>query len=290
MSLCVAPILLALNLLISLPVSSTKTSWEWEVSANGNNSLPFSFRVVNAEGTEEDLRGGGFYTGQFWVRRKVDNAGPTKPPVTATKTIKLANSSILTSSVVGLASTSDLAPSTPDSAAASSTPSSIRNDITTTDEPETETPSQSPVDRTTNEPSQDPTPPLSSATSEPEENEESSGSQPSIIAIGAGVGAGAAIGITALAVAIWMFCRRQRRKRSEGQQQQYTAPQYMPEMQGSSQIYEAYAPTQNELQAKNTRPQDYGIHEFASKSPVEVSLTRAPFSELAGSNVDTRRT
>ncbi|KAH0343425.1 hypothetical protein KCU81_g5210, partial [Aureobasidium melanogenum] len=51
-----------------LTVGTTNTFFTWTVDDSGNNSLPFSFRAVNALGTIQQQAGGGFYTGQFWIR------------------------------------------------------------------------------------------------------------------------------------------------------------------------------------------------------------------------------
>ncbi|KAH0366138.1 hypothetical protein KCU65_g5576, partial [Aureobasidium melanogenum] len=46
----------------------TDNLFSWKVDDGGNNSLPFWLRAVNATGTDEEQKKGGFMTGQLWIK------------------------------------------------------------------------------------------------------------------------------------------------------------------------------------------------------------------------------
>lgn len=48
-------------------MNGKSTHWHWKVNDYGYRHMPFSFRAVNAEGSQNDQLYGGFYTGQFWI-------------------------------------------------------------------------------------------------------------------------------------------------------------------------------------------------------------------------------
>jgi hypothetical protein len=75
----------------NLAVGTTDTWLLWTVDDYGNNSLPFSFRAVNAAGSPSDQALGGFYTGQFWIR---DDAAAT-PSSTLSTTATTPSSSVI---------------------------------------------------------------------------------------------------------------------------------------------------------------------------------------------------
>lgn len=53
-------------------------------------------------------------------------------------------------------------------------------------------------------------------------------------------------------------------------------------------VYEAYAPSHQQLQAKGQYTQGEGVYEFGAKSPVEAPSAQGHFVELAGSDVNPR--
>ncbi|KAG9961366.1 hypothetical protein KCU61_g5682, partial [Aureobasidium melanogenum] len=57
----------------ALTIGTTDTFFPWTVDDAGNNSLPFTFRAVNATGTSQQQASGGFITGQFWIRDNLDS-------------------------------------------------------------------------------------------------------------------------------------------------------------------------------------------------------------------------
>ncbi|KAI4762619.1 hypothetical protein E4T52_10744 [Aureobasidium sp. EXF-3400] len=79
-----------------LTLGTTDTFFVWTVDDYGNNSLPFSFRAVNAEGTVDEQAGGGFYTGQFWIRDDTV-APPSSTPITTTTTSPMTTPATTTS-------------------------------------------------------------------------------------------------------------------------------------------------------------------------------------------------
>ncbi|KAM0717482.1 hypothetical protein Q7P37_007334 [Cladosporium fusiforme] len=242
----------------TLLFGSTRASYEWEVDDNGNNTRPFSFRIVNAEGTNDDLIGGGFYTGQFWVRREsVDTttSSTSSVPVTTTSSIEESTkTSSIASTGSGSSSSSISMSSTPP--VTSSTPLSTPTDI-------------EPLNK-----------PVETAADAPEER---SGDGTNTTAIGVGVGVGAGVAVAALIIATWLFCRISRRKKN-AKQQQPPETQAMVDPKDTRQLYEAWAQQHQEMQGSQT------VHEFfAAKSPVEANSTPVRAWELQGSVVEGRK-
>lgn len=50
-----------------LALNYVKSWYYWRVNSGGDVSKPFSFRVVRANGTEQQQEGGGFESGGFWI-------------------------------------------------------------------------------------------------------------------------------------------------------------------------------------------------------------------------------
>jgi hypothetical protein len=92
------------------------------VDDHGNNSLPFSFRAVNARGSQSEQESGGFYTSQFWI---------DDPNVSKSSTITNTNTgSHTTVSATSLATTHTHASKTSAAASTSSSKnSSDSNDV-----------------------------------------------------------------------------------------------------------------------------------------------------------------
>jgi len=242
-----------------VPVGSTKTFWEWDVDDNGNNSLPFSFRIVNAEGTDEELTGGGFYTGQFWVRNESNQVSSISSTVSVVTTSSSTTSSKTTSTRTSTSSLFATSGSSP--FATSSVSQSMSSEMPTTA----------------------PAPSLASVENNESDTTED-GDGTNTTAIGTGVGVGAGIVLMVSAIGVWIFYHRRRR----ADKQQHTNPSAMLNSKETDRVHEAYAPSIHQMEARNPYPQGEGIHEFAAKSPVEAPGEQRPFGELAGSGVKHR--
>ncbi|KEQ95499.1 hypothetical protein AUEXF2481DRAFT_5100 [Aureobasidium subglaciale EXF-2481] len=92
-----------------LRISTTDTFYLWTIDDFGNNSLPFSFRAVNAAGTSKEQAGGGFYTGQFWIRDRSATTTTTTssavPTTTTTRSSAVPTASESVSSTVSTTAT-----------------------------------------------------------------------------------------------------------------------------------------------------------------------------------------
>lgn len=107
-SILIAIAIHASRLTLSI-AGTTDTSWEWTVVAKPDNNRPFSFRAVNAEGSQDDQLYGGFYTGQFWISEP-DSSSTITTSQSLTRTTLSASTSPTRSHT---ATTSSTASSTP---------------------------------------------------------------------------------------------------------------------------------------------------------------------------------
>jgi hypothetical protein len=196
------------------PVGTTQTWFEWEVSAYGNNSQPFSFRAVNAQGTAQEKSGGGFYTGQFWVRQ--ESSADDKPSSTATT----ASPTTAASSETPKPETTDQkasdVTSNPPPSSSSSTPTSASQNATSTSDTKDATQTSS----------SSTTLPAAPVTTENEavdtegktvnnnndNNTSNSSNDPNTTLLGVGIGVGVGLGVTAASIGVWVFLWRRRRR------------------------------------------------------------------------------
>lgn len=280
--------------LTSSIVGSTRTYYEWEVDDNGNNTRPFNFRIVNAGGTSEDLIGGGFYTGQFWIKRDAvdtttstisDAAATTSSVQETTTSAKGTTSSVedTTSSVKDTTSSAEETTSsdteTTETSEVVSTSSGSSFSAASTSMLSTPTAAtQSSMPSSTEIESLDD--PVQTSIDTPDEK---SDDQPNITAIGIGVGIGAGLLVAVLVIATWFFCRRHRRKKNEvGQPHLATPPTF--DSKDPRQFHQGWALGPQEMSGT------HGIYEFATatKSPVEAASVPVPAWELQGSVVQGR--
>ncbi|KAI4728745.1 hypothetical protein E4T49_03527 [Aureobasidium sp. EXF-10728] len=88
----------------ALRIATTDTFFLWTVDDLGNNSLPFSFRAVNSAGTAQEQAGGGFYTGQFWIRDRSETSSVAVQAAVVTTTEDVSSSMIATTTTAQLSS------------------------------------------------------------------------------------------------------------------------------------------------------------------------------------------
>lgn len=68
----------------------TGTSTDWVITCNPNCLRPFSFRAVNATGTQQELLDGGFWSRLYWIR---PSASPSSTSSTSTQSSTSTSSS-----------------------------------------------------------------------------------------------------------------------------------------------------------------------------------------------------
>ena len=53
---------------MSVAVNSGERYFQWTIDCHGNCAVPFGFHVVDAQGSEQELTKGGFWSRHFWIR------------------------------------------------------------------------------------------------------------------------------------------------------------------------------------------------------------------------------
>ncbi|CAK3899481.1 hypothetical protein B0A51_16457 [Lecanosticta acicola] len=106
----------------TLLISGTTQDWYlWTVNDDNNNTRPFSFRAVSTDGTQQQQRQGGFYTGQFWIQ---DSSNPGRgSSATTTTTATTSAASVIGASTTPL-SASALGNAASQTASSTASPSS----------------------------------------------------------------------------------------------------------------------------------------------------------------------
>ncbi|KAL1582914.1 hypothetical protein WHR41_08429 [Cladosporium halotolerans] len=271
---------------------TTQTWWEWEVDDNGDNSQPFSFRAVNAQGTQEDKIGGGFYTGQFWIRREPSASSSPSPTTTAppTTTANTDISEAKTETDAGDATSEKTTTTTASTAETQTedTSSEETTNATTTTSQLSKTTLPGASSRATNPPStiagsatqsSEPTTVPESASASPTQ----SGSSNLPMGIGIGVGVGVALVAALIGVFIFVFRRRRRHRRRS---QDSRDAQYIDRKDHSA--YGRSGQHSEELMAQDGHSKAvreyYGAYELpqSSQIPAEAPGGRLDPSELSG--------
>ncbi|KAH0032184.1 hypothetical protein KCU78_g2645, partial [Aureobasidium melanogenum] len=192
---------------VALTLGTTDTFFTWTVNDSGNNTLPFSFRAVNALGTIQQQAGGGFYTGQFWIR---DDSADNPVATTGTTPQSSANPTTTTtsetsSSVSGGTSGSTVSTTTSTSSAEITSPGSAKSSTSVSSESPSITSTMSGPTSSSSETSASGT--ITKVTSPAQIQNPNPG--PSTGAI-AGIVIGA-VAVLAIIIGVSLFFRRQRR-------------------------------------------------------------------------------
>ncbi|OQO00833.1 hypothetical protein B0A48_13520 [Cryoendolithus antarcticus] len=258
---------------------TTQTWWLWDpIDDHGHNSLPFSFRAVNAGGSADEQKSDGFYTGQFWLQEEAVVAAttaapttasptptPTPTPIPATVTIVQSQSAATTTPPT----TPTTASSTP--AATSSTPATSSGMSTATSSATSTASSVAVASSVATSAAESSSASTTVATTDPAAASSTSPPTPGAtptLAIGLGVGLGVAI----LLVAILGFFFLRRRRRHPAQS---APPSYMPEL-AANEKPSGYA-TPSWIAELHNRRSGHTL----TKSPLEASSMTSP-RELYG--------